>query len=102
MDIGYAIQLARKKRKLTQTELAELALITPSYLSMLERNRRDPPVSTVRKIAEALRMPVEILFFLGAEGSELGKLDRALAGQLAYTALELLNDPVAQSTPISE
>ena len=46
-------------------------------------------------------MPVEILFFLGAEGSELGRLDRELAGQLAYTALELLNEPVPPQTKLS-
>ena len=40
MDIGNAIQLARKKRKLSQAELAERAGISASYLSMLERNRR--------------------------------------------------------------
>ncbi len=92
MDIGNAIQLARKKRKLSQAELAERAQISASYLSMLERNRRDPPLSTVSRIAIALGLPVEILFFLGAEGSELGQLNRTLAGQLAVTALELLND----------
>lgn len=100
MDIGNAIQLARKKRKLSQAELAERAGISASYLSMLERNRRDPPLSTVSRIAEALAMPVEILFFLGAEGSELGRLDRDLAGQLAYTALELLNEPVPPQAKI--
>lgn len=93
MDIGNAIQLSRKRRKLSQAELAERAGISASYLSMLERNRRDPPLSTVGLIASALGMPVEILFFLGAEGSELGKLNRELAGQLAMTALELLNEP---------
>lgn len=100
MDIGNAIQLARKKRKLSQAELAGRAGISASYLSMLERNRRDPPLSTIRSIADALVMPVEILFFLGAESSELGRLDRELAGQLAYTALELLNEPVPQKAKV--
>ncbi len=38
-------------------------------------------------------MPIELLFFLGAEGSELGNLNKELAGQLAVTALELMNEP---------
>lgn len=101
MDIGNAIQLARKKRKLSQADLAQRADISASYLSMLERNRRDPPLSTVTRIAKALGMPVEILFFLGAEGNELGRLDRELAGQLAMTALELLNEPYSQQTDLS-
>lgn len=93
MNIGNAIQLARTKRKLSQTELAKRANISVSYLSLLERSKRDPPLSTLRQVANALRMPIEILFFLGAESGELTGLNRELAGQLAYAALELLNEP---------
>lgn len=100
MKIGNAIQLARNKRKLSQTDLAKRAGISVSYLSMLERDKRDPPLSTLRKVSGALRIPVEILFFLGAEGTELGQLNRELAGQLAYTALELLNEPDPQQTSL--
>lgn len=93
MNIGSAIQLARTKRKLSQAELAKRADISVSYLSLLERSKRDPPLSTLRRVASALRMPIEILFFLGAESGELTGLNRELAGQLAYAALELLNEP---------
>jgi transcriptional regulator with XRE-family HTH domain len=93
MNVGHAIQLARSKRKLTQPQLALRAEISVSYLSLLERSKRDPPLSTLKRISGALGMPIEILFFLGAEGGELGVLNRELAGQLAYTALELLNEP---------
>lgn len=101
MNIGQAIQLARTKRKLSQATLAKRADISVSYLSLLERSKRDPPLSTLQRIARALRMPLEILFFLGAEGSELGNLNRELAGQLAYTALELLNEPDPQQAELS-
>ena len=93
MNIGSAIQLARTKRKLSQAELAKRANISVSYLSLLERSKRDPPLSTLRQVASALRVPIEILFFLGAESGELTGLNRELAGQLAYAALELLNEP---------
>ena len=101
MNIGQAIQLARSKRKLSQAALAKRAGISVSYLSLLERGRRDPPLSTLQRIAAALVMPVEILFFLGAEEGELGQLNRDLAGQLAITALELLNGPLPDQTEIS-
>lgn len=93
MNIGSAIQLARTKRKLSQAELAKRAGISVSYLSLLERSKRDPPLSTLRQVASALRIPLEILFFLGAESGELTGLNKELAGQLAYAALELLNEP---------
>ncbi len=101
MNIGQAIQLARSKRKLSQAALAKRAGISVSYLSLLERGRRDPPLSTLQRIAAALVMPVEILFFLGAEEGELGHLNRDLAGQLAITALELLNGPLPDQTEVS-
>ncbi|MEE9873676.1 MAG: helix-turn-helix transcriptional regulator [Delftia lacustris] len=100
MNIGQAMQLARKKRRLSQAALAERADISVSYLSLLERGRRDPPLSTIKRIAAALVMPVEILFFLGAEDGELGQLNRDLAGQLAITALELLNEPLPEQTEL--
>lgn len=46
-------------------------------------------------------MPVEVLFFLGAEDGELGQLNRDLAGQLAITALELLNGPLPEQAELS-
>jgi transcriptional regulator with XRE-family HTH domain len=93
MNIGSAIQLARAKRKLSQRELADRAGISVSYLSLLERGKRDPPLSTLQKIASGLGVPLEILFFLAAESGELTGLSRELSGQLAYAALELLNEP---------
>ena len=93
MNIGSAIQLARNKRKLSQADLAKRADISVSYLSLLERSKRDPPISTIKRISNSLGVPVEILFFLGAESGELKGLNPELAGQLAYAALELLNEP---------
>lgn len=61
---------------------------------MLENSKRDPTVSTVKKVAQALGVPMEILFFLGAEDGELAGIDKALAGQLALTALGLLNEKI--------
>lgn len=101
MNIGNAILLARTKRKLSQAALAERAGISVSYLSMLERSKRDPALSTLKKVANALGMPLEILFFLGAENGELTGLNRELAGQLAYAALEMLNEPDTTQTKLS-
>lgn len=101
MNIGSAIHLARTKRKLSQAQLAERANISVSYLSLLERSKRDPPVSTIKRIAVALGVPVEILFFLGAESGELTGLNKELAGQLAFAALELLNEPDSPQANLS-
>ncbi|WP_033535564.1 helix-turn-helix domain-containing protein [Bordetella trematum] len=94
MNIGQAIKMCRTRRGASQSELAQQADCSVSYLSMLENNKRDPTLSTLTKIAQALRVPVGILFFLAAEGNELSGMDKTLQGDLARTALELLNAPV--------
>lgn len=94
MNLGKAIQTCRIKRGLSQEALAKRAHCSISYLSMLENSKRDPTLSTVHKIAAGLNVPIEILFFLGAEKGELAGINRDLAGQLALTALELLDDEI--------
>lgn len=95
MNVGQAIKMCRTRRGISQTELAQKAECSVSYLSMLENNKRDPTLSTMTKIAQGLRVPVGILFFLAAEGGELTGMDKALQGDLARTALEMLNEPAS-------
>lgn len=92
MNLGKAISLCRKQRGLTQTELAGRADLSVSYLSLLEQNKRkDPTLSTIKKLAEALRIPSGILFFLAADQAELSGLEPELQQKLAFAALNLLN-----------
>jgi transcriptional regulator with XRE-family HTH domain len=100
MNIGQAIKLCRTRRGLSQAELARHAECSVSYLSMLENNKRDPTLSTMTQIAHALRVPVGIIFFLGAENGDLSGIDKTLQGDLARTALELLNEPVSDQRPL--
>lgn len=92
MNLGRAISLCRKQRALTQAELAARAGLSVSYMSLLEQNKRkDPSLSTIQKIAEALRVPSGILFFLAADQVELSGLEPDLQQRLAHAALNLLN-----------
>lgn len=60
---------------------------------MLENNKRDPTLSTLVRIADALRVPIGLLFFLAAENEDLGSVDKKLTGALAESALAtLFND----------
>lgn len=54
--IGANLRKARKKRKLTQVELAKLAGVNANYYSQLERGRVKGNISskTVKKLSEAL------------------------------------------------
>ncbi len=91
IDVGSAIQFVRKKRKLSQASLADKAEMSISYLSLLERNRRDPPLSTLMRLAKALALPIEMLMFLAAGRNRTGELSRELAGQIAIEVINALN-----------
>lgn len=62
VPLGYEIRRRRKALGLTLEELAERAQLTPHYLSTLEREKRDPSISTLLAVAEGLgSRPGELL-----------------------------------------
>lgn len=53
---------ARKQRNLSQQAVAKKARVSVSYISMLERGERTPPLETVEVLAKALGVsPLELL-----------------------------------------
>ena len=50
------LKAARTKRHLSQGDVAYRAGISVSYVSMLERGLRSPPLGTIEAVAKALRM----------------------------------------------
>ena len=59
--IGKRIQKARYNKELTQERLAEKAGITPVYVSQLERGAKQPSLSVLIHLAEALDISIEWL-----------------------------------------
>jgi transcriptional regulator with XRE-family HTH domain len=51
------VRRLRSKKKLSQKALADKVGISVSYVSMLERGQRSPPLETVEKVAKALSVP---------------------------------------------
>jgi transcriptional regulator with XRE-family HTH domain len=62
VHIGENVRRLRIREAMTQRELAQKAGITETTLSRVERDEREPHMSTVRKIANALEVhPREII-----------------------------------------
>lgn len=61
--IGKSIKRFRSQRGLRQQELAEAAQLTPSFLSLVENDRRVPSLVVLRRIAKALDVPEEVLLW---------------------------------------
>lgn len=52
--VAKNIQLVRRQQKLSQQSLAKKARVSVSYVSMLERGLRVPPLDTLEVLAKAL------------------------------------------------
>jgi transcriptional regulator with XRE-family HTH domain len=90
INIGSAINLCRRQKKLTQAELALRANLSESYLSLIERGRRDPPLSSLQAIARGLEIPLSLLLFLAADASELESLPTDVQDKLSSAVYKLL------------
>lgn len=67
--VAENLRAVRKDEKLSQDVLARKARISVSYVSMLERGERTPPLDTLEALAKALRVsPLYLLQELGPAG----------------------------------
>src|SRR4051812_7905231 len=62
------LDLARRRRGMTKSDLAKAAGISTSILRAYERRDRDPSDTTLQRLASALAFPVE--FLLGEDVEE--------------------------------
>jgi transcriptional regulator with XRE-family HTH domain len=92
MNIGKAIKLCRTHKNLYQDQLAAMADISPAYLSLIEKNQRDPSFSVIENISKALNIPLSILVFLGADNHELSDLDEEIIAKLSVLSIRLISD----------
>ena len=60
-NLGEAVRAARHKRGWSQERLAELADLDRTYVSGVERGIRNPALSTLERLADALQMRVSEL-----------------------------------------
>ena len=59
--VGERIQIAREERCMTQRKLAEVIGCTPQHISAIERGVKSPTLETFVAIANALRVPADVL-----------------------------------------
>ena len=67
MKIGSAIKTLRLKRDIPQLDLAKRVGITQGFLSLLERDEREPSFELIPKIASELKVPTQLLLLLACE-----------------------------------
>lgn len=90
MDIGMAVKMCRVARELSQQALANAAGVSVSYISFLERGKREPDFAFANKIAAALRISLPLLVFLAAEANEVASLPQDLREKMMAATLDLM------------
>jgi transcriptional regulator with XRE-family HTH domain len=84
MTIGMVIKTLRASAGLQQQELAARVGISPSFLSLIERDKRDPTVRLLREIGNALGVPPGVLVAAAlqsdtpAASAEAAKIDQSI------------------------
>jgi transcriptional regulator with XRE-family HTH domain len=61
VDVGAKVVELRKRASMTQAELAERTGLRPPYLSQIETGKRTGKVKTLRKISDALGVPLSAI-----------------------------------------
>lgn len=75
--LGTALREQRKKKRLSQEDLAFEAHLDRTYISLIELGRKSPTIETLLKIAAALEVKVSILIIRMEELAAPKKNDRS-------------------------
>ncbi len=78
---------------MTQSDLASKAGLSLSYLSLVEHNKREPSITSLKAIARGIELPLNLLFFVASDASEIQGLPEELQDKLSAVLLRLLNEP---------
>jgi transcriptional regulator with XRE-family HTH domain len=61
INIGRSIRVIRQAKGLLLKDVAAAAAVSNPYLSLVEKGERQPSLAVLRRLALALRIPVEAL-----------------------------------------
>lgn len=62
-SVGKKIRIIRKRKGMSQEEVADVVGVHVSTLGRIERGESNPPIQTINKIAQALKVRPRELFF---------------------------------------
>ena len=71
MNIGSTISSLRKSKNISQVDFAEGCHISQAYLSLIEGNKKEPTLATLKDIANYLKVPIPVLFFMALEEKDV-------------------------------
>ena len=71
VDVGSRLQILRQERSMSVRALARASGLSANALSMIERGKTSPSVSTLYKLADAMEVPITAFFRTEPEKSQV-------------------------------
>lgn len=90
--VGTGITLIRKKRNLSQIDLANKANMSNVYLSKIENNVNQPSLIVLQKLADALKTNVAVFFWMGLTREEISEEKKKAFDILKPSIDETINE----------
>ena len=87
------IRKIRKKKGITQEQLAEACNTSVSYIGLMETYKNIPKLSTIEKIAKVLNVPVQTLFF-NEDQIKLSQISPELKENLKKELIEIFSEKI--------
>ncbi|WP_350284627.1 helix-turn-helix transcriptional regulator [uncultured Croceitalea sp.] len=92
MNIGSAIKNLRKQKGFKQTEFADKCGLSQSYLSSIEKGRKEPTLSILKQIANTLSIPTPVLVFFAMDLEDVAAPKRDAYKLLEPSLKAMIND----------
>lgn len=70
LNIGLAVRVTRAARGLTRADLATLASVSPSTISLIESGKRAPSVDVLEALIYAVDIPTALFMALADGGDD--------------------------------
>ncbi|WP_145207171.1 helix-turn-helix domain-containing protein [Planctomycetes bacterium TBK1r] len=90
ISMGKAIRILRQAKSLNTTELSKNCDISVPYLSLIERDARQPSLDVLGRIAKGLDVPIDVFISIGANVSLDKSSERANCSELIGDAVQEL------------
>lgn len=90
MNIGAVIRKVRAHKGYNQTQFAEKAGLSSTFLSQIELNRRKPSHDMMESIAKALDLPIYYFYLAGMEDADIAENKKEIYQKIRPALVGLL------------
>lgn len=91
MNLGSTIKELRKKKRIPQEVLSQKCGITQAYLSLIENDKKEPNLSTLKEISKNLDTPLPLLFYLSLSEDDITDSKKSIFTQLNPSIKNLIS-----------